>query len=411
MFWNDQNIHTKTGCRSGSWNHLFPAVHREDELMQKNVAGQKWRVFAFDRTSQVPKTGDAANITAVIRIDGGASSATNDVNPTEISDGFYAFDLTQAETNGSEVLIIPSSVTSDIQVIGCPALQITTPASWPSDVVQTGDSFARIGAAGAGLTNLGDTRIANLDTTVSSRLAPAGTLANVTTVNGLANGVITASSIASDAITASKVAADVSAEIADAVWNEDYASHTSAGTFGKLLDILRKANLSVDGATSGTPTVNTFDTNLTAATGTYDHQLLVFTSGNLEGVSRPILSYTQTNGVIVLQEDLPSAPSASDEFTILVQHVHPVSEIQDGLATQASVDVIDGIVDDILVDTNNLETNLATVDTWVKRNSVILSGIVTGAGTSTEVFTISTLSITATITADAAGNRSSVVWS
>lgn len=39
-----------------------------------------------------------------------------------------------------------------------------------------------IGVAGVGLTNLGDARIANLDATISSRLAPAGTLAIVTAV-------------------------------------------------------------------------------------------------------------------------------------------------------------------------------------------------------------------------------------
>lgn len=37
----------------------------------------------------------------------------------------------------------------------------------------TGDAFARIGAAGAGLTAVGDTRLANLDAAVSSRLASA----------------------------------------------------------------------------------------------------------------------------------------------------------------------------------------------------------------------------------------------
>lgn len=40
-----------------------------------------------------------------------------------------------------------------------------------TSTAQTGDAFARIGAAGAGLTALGDTRIANLDATVSSRAA------------------------------------------------------------------------------------------------------------------------------------------------------------------------------------------------------------------------------------------------
>ena len=52
----------------------------------------------------------------------------------------------------------------------------------PADVVNwkgatapamTGDAYARLGTAGAGLTALGDTRIANLDTTVSSRAPEA----------------------------------------------------------------------------------------------------------------------------------------------------------------------------------------------------------------------------------------------
>lgn len=48
-----------------------------------------------------------------------------------------------------------------------------TIATYTGNTPQTGDSYARIGDAGVGLTNLGDTRIANLDTTVSSRLASA----------------------------------------------------------------------------------------------------------------------------------------------------------------------------------------------------------------------------------------------
>ncbi len=60
-----------------------------------------------------------------------------------------------------------------------------TVTTYTGNTVQTGDNFARIGAAGAGLTALGDTRIANLDATISSRLAPAGTLAAVTLVSTL----------------------------------------------------------------------------------------------------------------------------------------------------------------------------------------------------------------------------------
>lgn len=51
---------------------------------------------------------------------------------------------------------------------------LSTLTTYTGNTPQTGDSFARIGAAGAGLTALGDTRIANLDATVSSRLATSG---------------------------------------------------------------------------------------------------------------------------------------------------------------------------------------------------------------------------------------------
>jgi hypothetical protein len=40
--------------------------------MIKNVASQTWRIFAFDRTDNTPKTGDAAQITSKIAVDNGA---------------------------------------------------------------------------------------------------------------------------------------------------------------------------------------------------------------------------------------------------------------------------------------------------------------------------------------------------
>lgn len=94
--------------------------------LQKNVSGQKWIVFAFDRTDNTAKTGDAANITANLRIDGGEANAVDDTNPAELEDGYYAFDVTQAETNGDYIVICPASATSNIQVIGCPGAAWTT---------------------------------------------------------------------------------------------------------------------------------------------------------------------------------------------------------------------------------------------------------------------------------------------
>lgn len=112
--------------------------------MQKNIASQKFIVFAFDTTTNLPVTGDSANITATISKDFAADSATNDVNPTETQGGFYAFDATQAETNANNIQIFPLSVTANIQVISVPGLITTVPVNFGDDVIQTADHTAGI---------------------------------------------------------------------------------------------------------------------------------------------------------------------------------------------------------------------------------------------------------------------------
>lgn len=93
--------------------------------MQKNVAGQKWIVFAFDATDGSPKTGDAANITANLRRDG-VQDAVADTNPTETERGQYEFDLEQGETDGDLISIAPESSTGNIEVVGAPIAVWTT---------------------------------------------------------------------------------------------------------------------------------------------------------------------------------------------------------------------------------------------------------------------------------------------
>jgi hypothetical protein len=94
--------------------------------MRKNVASQKWVVYAWDTTSLNPKTGDAANITANLRIDGASANPVDDTNPTELEDGYYIFDITQAESNGDLLLIAPASSTGNIQVRGVPEAVYTS---------------------------------------------------------------------------------------------------------------------------------------------------------------------------------------------------------------------------------------------------------------------------------------------
>lgn len=134
--------------------------------------------------------------------------------------------------------------------------------------------------------------------------------------------------------TSGQTATDISAEsndwdtalpnIAAAIWNKDYASHNIAGTFGKLLNTIRKSNLSIEGqvTATSTPTTLTFTTNLTDTTGAHDSKLLMFTTGALIGQSKPIDAYTSLNGRITLQEPMTAAPATSSEFVIIPQHIH-----------------------------------------------------------------------------------------
>lgn len=218
--------------------------------MQKNVASQKLIVYAFDSTTNLPKTGDAANLTAYVSKDYGAVTVLGDTSATEMESsnakGFYLFDLTQAETNADTLLFSGKSSTANVVVIAMPATVFATPANFSlesidgsgkitvgtnsdktgyvltqafpanfsslgitagghiSDVdtlttytgntLQTGDSFARIGLAGAGLTSLGDTRLAHLDEDVSTRLAsvdytaPPSASTIATAVRDVSNG-------------------------------------------------------------------------------------------------------------------------------------------------------------------------------------------------------------------------------
>lgn len=102
--------------------------------MQKNVAGT-WIVYAYQDEGGAnpgdPVTGDAAQITANVRIDGGAANAVDDTNPTELEDGYYIFNITAAEANGENIVICPASSTANTAVIGMPAALYPTPANFP----------------------------------------------------------------------------------------------------------------------------------------------------------------------------------------------------------------------------------------------------------------------------------------
>jgi hypothetical protein len=125
------------------------------------------------------------------------------------------------------------------------------------------------------------------------------------------------------------------ASIADAVWDEAYNQHTTAGTFGKLMDTLRKSNNVLEGTilASPTPTTTVFRVSgIDFPTGALEHAILWMNTGTSENQNSPILT-TVNNGdgtvTVTLEEALVTAPVAGD--TVLIDptsHVHTVSEIQ-----------------------------------------------------------------------------------
>ncbi len=124
--------------------------------MLKNVAS-KLIVFAFDSTTNLPKTGDAANITAYVSKDFGSVTVLADTSATEMDatngKGYYLFDLAQGETNADVLLFSAKSATANIVVIAVPA-RIDT---------MTGDAFARLGAP-AGASTAADIAAVKADT-------------------------------------------------------------------------------------------------------------------------------------------------------------------------------------------------------------------------------------------------------
>jgi hypothetical protein len=258
--------------------------------------------------------------------------------------------------------------------------------TYTGNTPQTGDSFARIGAAGAGLTSLAPAAtalstavwtatIANrIDVAVSTRLAPlvAGRDLSVAATTG-----------------AVQLDSADKATLVDLIWDEPLtgATHNVANSSGKRLRQTTAFQQIDSTVIDASATTTTFVTGLTSSVDNfYNDSMLVFTDGALAGQVRAIYDYIGATKTIILEEALTSAPVNGVAFAVVSLHIHPVSQIQSGLATAAA---------------------LATESTKINRIEAVATGTVTGAGTSTEVFVGP--SATLTITVDASGNRSAVV--
>jgi hypothetical protein len=232
---------------------------------------------------------------------------------------------------------------------------------------QGGDAYARLGApAGASVT--ADVAAVKVDTAaILDDTGTAGVVVasgsktgyTLTATTGLGNQTadITGSLSGSVGSVTGNVGGNVTGSVGSLATQAkaDVNAEVDAALVDIHLDHLVAVSSAVEnGLADATSTV--FKTDLTAVNDTYNDQLLVITSGALAGQCKPILDYAQTNGVITLAEALTAAPSDNVTFVILADHAHPVSQIQSGLATAAALATVDGIVNDILLDTAEIGT-------------------------------------------------------
>lgn len=122
--------------------------------MQKNVASQKIQVFAFIPSTGLPKTGDAANITAYVSKDHGSVTVLGDTSAAEMdatnAKGVYLFDLTQSETNADELTFTAKSSTSDVSIV--PRFISTNPPNFTAASIDSNGRVDVIKIAGTAQT-------------------------------------------------------------------------------------------------------------------------------------------------------------------------------------------------------------------------------------------------------------------
>jgi hypothetical protein len=139
-----------------------------------------------------------------------------------------------------------------------------------------------------------------------------------------AAGAIDAAAIAANAIGASELAADAVAEIADGVWDELIAGHTTAVSFGDKfgahLPAILKGIVAAAGSTTTAVVLNAttgIDGGVPSATNDfYKGRVIIFTSGALAGQATDVTSYTGATQTLTVTA-LTAAPAAAVTLVVV----------------------------------------------------------------------------------------------
>lgn len=298
----------------------------------KNTAGQKWLLFCFSPTTSLPLSGETSITCSLRKDNGGAVALTNSVS--EIGQGYYEIELTQAETDADVLDIIPTSSASRV-IVGVPGRVFTQTVT--NDALNT--AIATV-----------DNEIAALPATIADAVWDEPKVGHAVADTF---GAFLDQSISST--TTGGVTADA---IADAVWSEVYSAHT--GVTGSAAEALSEAasviTLDAAGVRSA---LGMAAANLDSQLSTIDNAMAVVDSevGSIQTDVTAILEDTGTT--------LPAEIAASGISQADVRNAIGLASAN--LDTQLStidteIGVIDGIVDDIKTTVTTHDTLMTSIN-------------------------------------------------
>jgi hypothetical protein len=265
--------------------------------MFRNVASQKFYVFAFDATTNVPKVSDAAQITAYVAKDFGSATVLSDTSATEVdatnAPGYYVFDAAQAETNADTLLVSAKSSTANIKVLGAPAVIFPTPANFSTLSVDSNGRVDVIKVAGTTQTarDLGTSVLLSSGTGTGQVSLSSGTVtitdASLTSAK-FGSGAITATVVADGAIDRATFAADTGLQ--------SIRSNTAqAGAAGTI----------------------TLDASASATTDFYKGAGIYLTGGTGVGQNRICSAYNGSTKVATISPNWATNPDNTSTFAII----------------------------------------------------------------------------------------------
>jgi hypothetical protein len=200
-------------------------------------------------------------------------------------------------------------------------------------------------------------------------------------------------------VIATPATAPTAAAIADAVWDEAQADHVAAGSFGVTASEI--ADILVDTAEIGAAGAGLTNINLPNQTMDIIGSITGNLSGSVGSVTGAVGSVTGAVGSVGAG-GITAASFAANAITAAKLDPDVTTELQAGLATAAALAVVDGIVDDILLDTAeigaagagltaiNLPDQTMNITGNITGNLSGSVGSVTGGATAAAVATLQT---------------------